>query len=103
MDKTVTTGSLGKNVECPTPLGAVPRECGAPNRAAVLRALLSRGWIGNRAVGTETATAYFQGSSPKAEDCSMRVHLDRKYLDGLDGNVVAFVVISLIIIIAFVY
>jgi hypothetical protein len=34
---------------------------------------------------------------------SMRLHLDRKYLDGLDGNVVAFVVISLIIIIAFVY
>jgi hypothetical protein len=40
---------------------------------------------------------------PKEEDCSMRLHLDRKYLDGLDGNVVAFVVISLIIIIAFVY
>jgi hypothetical protein len=40
---------------------------------------------------------------PKEEDCSMRVHLDRKYLDGLDGNVVAFVAISLIIIIAFVY
>jgi hypothetical protein len=33
----------------------------------------------------------------------MRVHLDRKYLDGLDGNVVALVVISLIIIVALVY
>jgi hypothetical protein len=43
------------------------------------------------------------GLSRKEEVCSMRVHLDRKYLDGLDGNVVAFVVLSLIIIIAFVY
>jgi hypothetical protein len=33
----------------------------------------------------------------------MRVHLDRKYLDGLDGNLVALVVISLIIIIALAY
>jgi hypothetical protein len=31
----------------------------------------------------------------------MRVHLDRKWIDGLDGNVIAIVVISLIIVVAF--
>jgi hypothetical protein len=36
---------------------------------------------------------------------SMRVHIDRRWLDGnvLDGNVIAFVVISLLILIAFAY
>jgi hypothetical protein len=33
----------------------------------------------------------------------MRVHLDRKWLDGLDGDLIAFVVLSLIIVIAFAY
>jgi len=33
----------------------------------------------------------------------MRIHIDRKQLDGLDGNAIAFFVISLIIVIAFAY
>jgi hypothetical protein len=44
------------------------------------------------------AKAYLFGSFRKEERCSMRVHLDRKWLD---GEAVAFVVISLLIIIAF--
>jgi hypothetical protein len=33
----------------------------------------------------------------------MRIHLDRKQLEGLDGNLVALLVISLIIIVALAY
>jgi hypothetical protein len=33
----------------------------------------------------------------------MRIHLDRKQLEGLDGNLIALVVLSLIIILAFAY
>jgi hypothetical protein len=33
----------------------------------------------------------------------MRIHLDRKHLDGLDGNLIALVLISLIIILALAY
>jgi hypothetical protein len=40
------------------------------------------------------------GSFPRKECRSMRVHIDRKQLD---GNVIAFVVISLLIVIAFAY
>jgi hypothetical protein len=36
----------------------------------------------------------------KEECCSMRVHIDRKRLD---GNAIAFVVITLLIVIAFAY
>ena len=33
----------------------------------------------------------------------MRVHIDRKQLDGVDGGTIAFVVIMLFIVIAFAY
>ena len=51
------------------------------------------------AVGTAAAKAYLFGSFRK-EECSMRVHLDRKRLD---GDAIAFVVITLLIVIAFAY
>jgi hypothetical protein len=44
-----------------------------------------------------------QGSFRKEEYRSMRIHLDRKQLDGLDGNLVALLLISLIIIVALAY
>jgi hypothetical protein len=50
-----------------------------------------------RAVGMETAKAYYPGSFRKEECCSMRVHLDRKPLDGV---AIAFVVISLLTVVA---
>ena len=52
-----------------------------------------------RAIGTAAARAYLFCSFRK-EERSMRVHIDRKQLD---GNVIAFVVISLLIGIAFAY
>jgi hypothetical protein len=52
------------------------------------------------AVGTAAAKAYFSCSFRKEECCSMRVHLDRKRLD---GDAIAFVVITLLIVIAFAY
>jgi hypothetical protein len=71
----------------------------------VLRALLSRGWIGNRCWNGNRrgVLSGCQGSFRKEEYRSMRIHLDRKQLDGLDGNLIALVVLSLIIIIAFAY
>jgi len=44
-------------------------------------------------------------ASSEKECRSMRVHIDRRWLDGnvLDGNVIAFVVISLLIVAAFAY
>jgi len=33
----------------------------------------------------------------------MHVHIDRKWLEVLDGNLIAFIVISLLIVIAFAY
>jgi hypothetical protein len=54
-----------------------------------------------QAVGTAAAKAYcFCSYFRKEECCSMRVHIDRKRLD---GNAIAFVVITLMIIIAFAY
>ena len=47
-----------------------------------------------------TAKVYFVCSFRKEECCSMRVHLDRKRLD---GDAIAFVVITLLIVIAFAY
>jgi hypothetical protein len=44
-----------------------------------------------------------QGSFRKEEYRSMRIHLDRKHLDGIDGNLIALLLISLIIIIALAY
>jgi hypothetical protein len=52
------------------------------------------------AVGTAAAKVYFVCSFRKEECCSMRVHLDRKRLD---GDAIAFVVITLLIGIAFAY
>jgi hypothetical protein len=52
------------------------------------------------AVGTAAAKAYLSCSFRKEECCSMRVHLDRKRLD---GDAIAFVVITLLIVIAFAY
>jgi len=52
------------------------------------------------AVGMTTAKVYFVCSFRKEECCSMRVHLDRKRLD---GDAIAFVVITLLIVIAFAY
>jgi hypothetical protein len=52
------------------------------------------------AVGTAAAKVYFVCSFRKEECCSMRVHLDRKRLD---GDAIAFVVITLLIVIAFAY
>jgi hypothetical protein len=60
----------------------------------VLRALLSRCWNG----GSHGVLFW---ERPSEKECrSMRVHIDRKQLD---GNVIAFVVISLLIVIAFAY
>jgi hypothetical protein len=82
---------------CPTRCAAHPKSCCCASRIAGAPGdQESRGWNVN-SMGVSSKKL------PKEEDCSMRLHLDRKYLDGLDGNVVAFVVISLIIIIAFVY
>lgn len=61
--------------------------------AAVLRALLAR-------FGMAAAKAYLFRSFHKEECCSMRVHLDRKRLD---AEAIAFVVITLLIVIAFAY
>jgi hypothetical protein len=60
----------------------------------VLRALLARCWNG----GSEGLLfcCYFR----KEECSSMRVHIDR---ERLDGNAIAFVVITLLIVIAFAY
>jgi hypothetical protein len=33
----------------------------------------------------------------------MQIHMDRKWLEWLDGNLIAFIVISLLIVIAFAY
>jgi hypothetical protein len=33
----------------------------------------------------------------------MHIHVDRKWLDGIDGNVIALIVISLLIAIAFAF
>ena len=52
------------------------------------------------AVGTAAAKAYLFCSFRKEECCSMSVHIDRKRLD---GNAIAFVVIMLLIVIAFAY
>ena len=69
-------------------------ECGAPQSAAVLRALLTRCWNGS------SQGLLFCCSFRKEECCSMRVHIDRKRLD---GDAIAFVVIMLLIVIAFAY
>jgi hypothetical protein len=50
------------------------------------------------AVGTPAAKAYLFCSFRKEECCSMRVHLDRKRLE---GEAIAFVVIILLTVIAF--
>jgi hypothetical protein len=62
--------------------------------AAVLSALLASCWNG-RSQGL-LFCSYFR----KEECCSMRVHIDRKRLD---GDAIAFVVITLLIVIAFAY
>jgi len=62
--------------------------------AAVLRALLTRCWNGS------SQGLLFCCSFRKEECCSMSVHIDRKRLD---GNAIAFVVIMLLIVIAFAY
>jgi hypothetical protein len=59
--------------------------------AAVLRALLARCWSG-------AAKAYLFCSFRKEECCSMRVHTDKKQFD---GPAIAFVVITLLTVIAF--
>jgi hypothetical protein len=59
--------------------------------AAVLRALLAR-------YGTTTAKAYLSSNFRKEECCSMRVHTDRKQLD---GAAIGFVVITLLTVIVF--
>jgi len=56
-------------------------------------------WNGNR----RGVLLRCQGSFRKEEYRLMRIHLDRKQLEGLDGNLIALVVLSLIIIIAFAY
>jgi hypothetical protein len=55
------------------------------------------------AVGTTAVQAYLFCSFRKEECDSMRVHIDRKELEQLDGNAIAFVVITLLIVIAFIY
>jgi hypothetical protein len=67
------------------------RECGAPK---VLLCFVHC-W---HAVGKTAAEAYLFCSFRKEECCSMRVHLDRKQLD---GAAIAFVVITLLTVIAF--
>jgi hypothetical protein len=53
------------------------------------------------AVGMAAAKTYcFCCSFHKEEGCSMRGHIDRKQLD---GDAIAFVVITLLIVIAFAY
>ena len=52
------------------------------------------------AVGTAAAKAYLFCSFRKEECCSMRIHLDKKPPDGV---AIAFVVITLLIVIAFAY
>jgi hypothetical protein len=52
------------------------------------------------AVGTAAAKAYLFFSFRKEECCSMRIHLDRKQQQ-LDGAAIAFVVITLLTVIAF--
>jgi hypothetical protein len=59
--------------------------------AAVLRALQARCWHA-------AARAYLFCSFRKEECCSMRVHTDRKQLD---GAAIAFVVITLLTVVAF--
>jgi hypothetical protein len=59
---------------------------GAPNRAAVLRALLSRCWNGDSQV-------LLSRKLPQEECCSMRVHLDKKPSGGV---AIAFFVITLL-------
>jgi hypothetical protein len=59
---------------------------GAPNRAAVLRALLSRCWNGDSQV-------LLSRKLPQEECCSMRVHLDKKPSGGVT---IAFFVITLL-------
>jgi hypothetical protein len=40
----------------------------------------------------------------EVKECrSMHIHVDRKWLDGIDGNVIALIVISLLIAIAFAF
>jgi hypothetical protein len=36
-------------------------------------------------------------------ECSMRVHIDRQWLEWLDGNMITLVVITLVIVVALVY
>jgi hypothetical protein len=67
------------------------RECGAPK---VLQCFVHC----RHAVGTEAARAYLFCSFRKEECCSMRVHTDRKQLD---GAAIAFVVITLLTVVAF--
>ena len=67
--------------------------CGAPK---VLLCFVHC-WL---AVGTAAAKAYLFCSFREEECCSMLVHLDRKRLD---GDTIAFVVITLLIVIAFAY
>jgi hypothetical protein len=51
-------------------------------------------------VGTAIAQAYLFCSFRKEQCSSVRIHLDRKQLD---GQAIAFVVITLLIVLAFVY
>jgi hypothetical protein len=51
-------------------------------------------------LGTAASRAYYPDSFRKEECCSMQVHIDRKQLD---GEAIAFVVIILLIAIAFAY
>jgi hypothetical protein len=46
-----------------------------------------------RAAGTAAVSPIVLVTSSERRCCSMSVHLDRKWLDGLDGNVIAIVVI----------
>jgi hypothetical protein len=62
--------------------------------AAVLSALLASCWNGG--IQGLLFCCYFR----KEEYSSMRVHIDRKRLD---GDTIAFVVITLLIVLAFVY
>jgi hypothetical protein len=62
--------------------------------AAVLSALLASCWNGG------SQGLLFCCDFRKEEGCSMRVHIDR---ERLDGNAIAFVVITLLIVIAFAY
>lgn len=52
------------------------------------------------AVGTTAAQVYLFSSFRKEECYSMRVHIDREQLN---GDAIAFVVITLLLVIAFVY